>query len=123
MKQSALNLMKSLLNLHRKFLELERLKTEAREGQKLSPLEFFNRLTQDPAFEWLRPLSKIITDLDILTEEDVITPQAQAQMLSNIKNILSMPNIKQSIEVYQTSDAEFKSLHEDFTKAMAAFEN
>ena len=123
MKQSALNLMKSLLNLHRKFLELERLKTEACEGQKLSPLDFFNRLTQDPAFEWLRPLSKIITDLDILTEEDVISPQAQAQMLSNIKTTLAKTNIKQSFDVYQASDAEFKTLYADFTKAMAAFEN
>jgi ElaB/YqjD/DUF883 family membrane-anchored ribosome-binding protein len=46
------------------FLENERVAAEIRMGQMLPPLAFFNLLTREKSFEWMKPFSALIAEID-----------------------------------------------------------
>lgn len=54
----------ALLRLHKVLLESERLVYEATVGPIRSPNHFFQLLTGDPWFAWLRPISQLIVSID-----------------------------------------------------------
>lgn len=58
-------LSRALLELHREILTLVRRDYEATRGTQ-SPAQMYQLLIGDPEFEWLRPLSRSVADLDEL---------------------------------------------------------
>lgn len=122
-KIEAANLIKELLKVHRRFLELERLDAEKYFDKKLAPLEFFNMLTQNANFEWLRPFSKMIAEVDAFSEEMEMTPKNKTHMVIEIKKVLELPKIQRRCETHQSNDSEFMKLYNDFTKTLERFEN
>lgn len=64
----------ALLKLHKALLDSERLVYEKNVGAIKSPNHFFQLLTNDPWFAWLRPISQLIVAIDeTLDEKDPLT--------------------------------------------------
>ncbi len=102
---------KSLLALHRRFLELERRDYERSHGLLLNPFEFLKLLTSHRDFAWLRPMSLMMADID-----------SRADRQSTYKNILDALNeteIQSLRERHKASDQEFAKLNQEFSLLMA----
>jgi hypothetical protein len=54
----------SLLRLHKTLIDSEQIVYEANVGPIHSPHHFFQLLTNDPWFAWLRPVSQLIVAID-----------------------------------------------------------
>lgn len=54
----------ALLKLHKALLDSERIVYEKNVGPIQSPNHFFQLLTNDPWFAWLRPISQLIVAID-----------------------------------------------------------
>jgi hypothetical protein len=63
-RQPLLDLRHSLLDLHKTLIDSERVVYEANVGPIESPHHFFQLLTNDPWFAWLRPVSQLIVAID-----------------------------------------------------------
>jgi hypothetical protein len=64
----------SLLRLHKTLIDSERAVYETSIGPIHSPHHFFQLLTNDPWFAWLRPISQLIVAIDEgLDEEEALT--------------------------------------------------
>jgi hypothetical protein len=74
LRQPLLEFRDSLLRLHKTLIESERLVYEATFGSIRSPHHFFQLLTNDPWFAWLRPVSQLIVAVDeALDGEEALT--------------------------------------------------
>ena len=74
-RRSLLELHDALLHLHKVLLESERLVYETTIGPIRSPNHFFQLLTGDPWFAWLRPISQLIVAIDeTLDAKEELTP-------------------------------------------------
>jgi hypothetical protein len=62
-EQTAFRVRKRLLELHKSLLDAERREHERTLG-RLTDGEFLEALVKDPAFAWLQPLTRAITELD-----------------------------------------------------------
>jgi len=69
LRRSLLDLHDALLRLHKVLLESERLVYEREVGPIRSPSHFFQLLTSDPWFAWLRPISQLIVVIDETLDE------------------------------------------------------
>ncbi len=118
MKQDLIDLMGKFRNVHRRFLELERLDAQKRYEQKFSPLDFLLNLTQDERFAWLRPLSTMIVALDDALDEAEDTPETRKLLLDEIARTLALPRIKERYEAHIRSDPDFTFLHAEFEHAV-----
>jgi hypothetical protein len=64
----------ALLHLHKILIESERVGYESAVGAIRSPNHFFQLLTSDPWFAWLRPISQLIVAIDeTLDEKEELT--------------------------------------------------
>ena len=73
-RKSLLELHDALLRLHKVLLDSERVVYEKSVGPIRSPNHFFQLLTGDPWFAWLRPISQLIVAIDeSLDEKDPLT--------------------------------------------------
>jgi hypothetical protein len=63
-RQPLLELHGALLKLHKALLDSERIVYEKNIGPIQSPNHFFQLLTNDPWFAWLRPISQLIVAID-----------------------------------------------------------
>jgi hypothetical protein len=73
-RRPLLELHDALLHLHKVLLESERAVYETDIGPVQSPNHFFQLLTGDPWFAWLRPISQLIVAIDeSLDEKDALT--------------------------------------------------
>jgi len=63
-RQTLLDLHDALLRLHKVLLESERVVYEKSVGPIRSPNHFFQLLTNDPWFAWLRPITQLIVAID-----------------------------------------------------------
>ncbi len=122
-KTQAVELIKVLLRLHRRFLTLERLAAEKHFEKSLTPYEFFHLLTQDDHFAWLRPFSAMLADVDAFTEDVEITTENKNYVTTEIQKVLALPKIQQRYERHLKEDEEFMNLHNDFTKVLRSFES
>ena len=59
----------ALLKLHKALLDSEKLVYEKNVGPIKSPNHFFQLLTSDPYFAWLRPISQLIVAIDETLDE------------------------------------------------------
>jgi hypothetical protein len=87
-RQPLLELHGALLKLHKALLDSERLVYEKNVGPIQSPNHFFQLLTNDPWFAWLRPISQLIVAIDEtldakepLTNADVDAVMSQSVFL------------------------------------------
>lgn len=71
MKLKIEQLSRNLKRVHKLMLENERIATEGRLNRPIAPLEFFNLLTQDPSFQWMKPISALIAEIDEFVDESV----------------------------------------------------
>lgn len=60
----------ALREMHRSLVESERRAYEIEIGMLVSPGEFLHLLVRDGRFAWLRALSELMVDLDVLLEAD-----------------------------------------------------
>lgn len=63
-RQPLLDFRHALLELHKTLIDSERAVYEAEIGPVESPHHFFQLLTNDPWFAWLRPISQLIVAID-----------------------------------------------------------
>jgi hypothetical protein len=64
-----LELHSALLKLHKALLDSEKVLYERHVGPIQSPNHFFQLLTNDPYFAWLRPISQLIVAIDETLDE------------------------------------------------------
>ena len=83
-----------LLKLHKALLYSERKVYEQANGPIINSGEFFRLVTQDEAFDWLRPISKFIVQIDELLDlrkKERIEPESAAILLEKARLMLK-PN-------------------------------
>lgn len=59
------------MKVHKLVLEHARLAAQQELGHEIAPLEFFNLLTQDERFAWLKPMSSILAQIDEAIDDSV----------------------------------------------------
>ena len=73
-RQHLLEFRHALLDLHKALIDSERAVYEADVGPVQSPHHFFQLLTNDPWFAWLRPISQLIVVIDeVLDAREALT--------------------------------------------------
>ncbi|MEL7354592.1 MAG: hypothetical protein AAFN38_24505 [Cyanobacteria bacterium J06560_5] len=83
-----------LLKLHKALLFSERAVYEQTHGPIANSGEFFRLVTQDDAFNWLRPISQFIVQIDELLDlrkKEKIEPESAAILLEKARLMLK-PN-------------------------------
>ena len=75
-RSQLLELHSALLKLHKALLDSEKILYEKNVGPIQSPNHFFQLLTTDPYFAWLRPISQLIVAIDeTLDEKEPLTTE------------------------------------------------
>jgi hypothetical protein len=82
-----------LLRLHRLLLEVERIELERSRG-RLTPNEYLQAVLNDPAFEWLRPASQLIVQIDEALdaaerEANPVASDVTASLLAQVRGLLT----------------------------------
>jgi hypothetical protein len=73
-RQPLLEFRHALLDLHKTLIDSERAVYETDVGRVQSPHHFFQLLTSDPWFAWLRPISQLIVMIDeVLDGQEPLT--------------------------------------------------
>lgn len=81
-RKPLLELHGALLKLHKALLDSERALYEHNVGPIRSPSHFFQLLTNDPWFAWLRPISQLIVAIDeTLDEKERLTHTSVDSMM------------------------------------------
>jgi len=119
MKNTLTSISKSLMALHRRFLENERLEAEKKLGQKLSPFDFLRLLTQDPEFKWLQPFSALIVEIDTFVDEAPAISDADVlRIKTQVDFILKQPKIADRYQYYLDHDPQFIPLHSNLAQLL-----
>jgi hypothetical protein len=83
-RQTLLDFRDSLLHLHKALIDSERAVYEANIGLINSPHHFFQLLTNDPWFAWLRPISQLIVAIDEgLDGDEALTSDSVAGLINH----------------------------------------
>jgi hypothetical protein len=81
----------ALLKLHKALLDSERLAYEKQVGPIRSPQHFYQLLTSDPWFAWLRPISQLIVAIDETLDEKEALTSASVDALMRRSVFLLIP--------------------------------
>lgn len=109
MKWQMQEINKELKNLHRLFLDRERLEAEKLLQRKLSSFDFLFLLTQDQEFAWMRPFSTLIADIDAFLDEEDVQGLNLQDLRDQIVFVLQQNGspINARIQNYLSYDGEF----------------
>jgi hypothetical protein len=77
------------LALHTRLLAEARADHEREQGRVLSPGELLQAVAFGPDFEWLRPLTRLIVELDIALEHDTVTEADVATARAQVDGLAS----------------------------------
>jgi len=78
-----------LLAVHKTLLDHERMRYEQVRGRIESPGELLNLVLKDPWFEWLRPISMLVAQIDEFTESRQPTdPREGEALLTQARSLL-----------------------------------
>lgn len=124
MKTKIKNLSHVLKDVHKRFLENERIQAENFFQRKIAPFEFLLMLTQDKNFSWLQPFSALIAEIDAFTDEaEVISKTDLICIRDQIEFLLKDPasSIASRYNHHLNNDAAFIMLHSTFKKEMENF--
>ena len=90
-RQPLLELHGALLKLHKALLDSERVVYEKNVGPIQSPNHFFQLLTNDPWFAWLRPISQLIVAIDETLDAKEPLTNADVDAVMNQSVFLLVP--------------------------------
>ncbi|WP_374075503.1 hypothetical protein [Bdellovibrio bacteriovorus] len=124
MKDKIQNVSRGLKNLHRRFLELERLAAEKHFERRISPFDFLQILTHDKNFKWLQPFSALIAEIDAFVEEpESIVPADLVCIKDQVDFVLrkSEPHamIYDRYQNHISQDPEFVMMHANLNEALS----
>lgn len=112
----------ALKNIHKRFLELEKMHAEEYFQRKIGPFEFVTMLVQDKGFEWLRPFSVLIADIDAfadtseeITNEDFNCMKQRINVLINDQE----SSIKDRYQYHLLKDPTFVMFHSQLKKVIS----
>ena len=91
MRQPLQELRDALLELHKALIDSERVVYETKVGPIKSPHHFFQLVSSDPWFAWLRPISQLIVALDEALDADEPLTSDSVDMLMNESVFLLLP--------------------------------
>lgn len=87
--ESLAELREALLRLHKALIESERAGYEKTFGKIASPYQFWQLLTNDPWFAWLRPVSQLIAEMDEMSDDKVaLTTVGVNRLSARVKSLL-----------------------------------
>jgi hypothetical protein len=86
-----LELHNALLRLHKALLDSEKVMYEKNVGPIRSPNHFFQLLTGDPWFAWLRPISQLIVAIDETLDQKETLTSANVDALMRQSVFLLIP--------------------------------
>lgn len=126
---------RALMRVHKLFLGDERVALEIQLGHQLSPLDFFNRLTQSDDFNWMKPLSSLLSDIDEFVDETkksrknadgtmtpprVATPEDLKKFRSRVEFTLLDPNSKAAVRYkkHLAQNPDLVMAHAELRKAL-----
>lgn len=89
MKTKLNTIIKSLLNIHKALLDLERANYESKNGPISNNHEYFSLVVNHEDFQWLRKLSEMIALVDEESEQDPIDIKKVKELLSDLQDLLT----------------------------------
>ncbi len=117
-----------LLKLHKALLEYEKANYEARNGRIKTTGEYYNLVVNDPWFDWLRTMSKLIVEIDEAFDAkvDPLTEEAVIALASQTNKLVSSNEETEFGQKYQAAlqnspDAMFE--HILVVKSLGKFNN
>lgn len=115
MKTEFENLNIVLKDVHKRYLELERIQAENFFQKKISPFEFLMMLTQDKNFKWLLPFSALIAEMDaFLDDAEEISANDLKRFKEQVNGLLDDKRYKDHL----MSDPSFVMLHASLKKEL-----
>jgi hypothetical protein len=91
LRQPLVELHDALIRLHKVLIDSERAVYEKEVGPVNSPNHFFQLLTSDPWFAWLRPISQLIVAIDEAVDEKEALTSATVDALMSQSVFLLLP--------------------------------
>ena len=89
-RQPLLEFRHALLDLHKALIDSERAVYETDVGPVQSPHHFFQLLTSDPWFAWLRPVSELIVLMDeLLQGDEPVTDERASALVERTRTLLT----------------------------------
>jgi hypothetical protein len=90
-RQKLADLRQLLLTLHKALLDSERTAYEIGHGSIASPGAFLQLLIHDPAFQWLRPITTLIVQVDetLAAKKPPASTRDIEQLISDMRALLS----------------------------------
>ena len=112
------DLARALRELHRALMERARRDYEREHGVALSPVEQLRLLTTDPFFDWLRGLSELMVDIDLVREaEPPVLVEMSTAVRAAVEHFIAAPNPPASGDAF--AQRYWPYLHDDPHVAMA----
>ncbi len=89
-RQKLVELRLILLNLHKALLDSERTSYEITHGPVGSPSAFLHLLINDPSFQWLRPITTLIVQIDetLAAKKPPATEHDFEQLITDMRALL-----------------------------------
>jgi hypothetical protein len=115
------HLSRALRRVHKIFLDGERTELEMTTGQKLQPLDFFNKLTQDPELAWMKTFSGLMAEIDeFIDEAEAHTDGDLKKFRDRVNFTLLHPGSKISTRYlhYLATDPDFVLAHAELRLAL-----
>jgi hypothetical protein len=90
-RQRLIALRMILLNLHKALLDSERTAYEISHGAIASPAAFLQLLINDPSFQWLRPITTLIVQIDetLAAKKPPASDHDFEQLIKDMRALLS----------------------------------
>ena len=90
-RQKLVELRQILLNLHKALLDSERTAYEITHGTIVSPAAFLQLLINDPSFQWLRPITTLIVQIDetLAAKKPPASNRDFEQLITDMRALLS----------------------------------
>ncbi|HEX7674115.1 MAG TPA: hypothetical protein VF412_08085 [Bdellovibrio sp.] len=128
MKDKLNEVSKRLKDLHRRFLEQERVDAEKYYQRRIMPFDFLQMLTNDRNFRWLQPFSALIADIDAMVDEkEALTDADLDGVRMQIDAVLHKADGHSAIygryQHHLGEDPEFLLLHLKLREALSQIEN
>lgn len=80
-----------LRQLHSMLLDAVKADYEKLNGKTTGPFHMFKLVTEDPFFQWLRPLSGMMSSIDELTDEKRLMTRDELEQIQNMVHTLFAP--------------------------------
>ncbi len=115
-----------LLNLHKALLDSERTSYEISHGAVASPAAFLQLLINDPSFQWLRPITTLIVQIDetLAAKKPPATEHDFEQLMADMRALFPLrakkPISGSAILPSCSATPQLLLLHEKMEAAFAA---